>query len=159
MTNSIHQETIRSIIEIAQTHASRLNYAMEKLAKYFPLSAETVLSLSDDELPMFEFYTSRFSKLQDVMGNALFPKLLAAVGDLTEGMTFIDKLNRLEKLGVIDSTDTWMMMRQMRNHLSHEYPNQPELTAEYLNKAFESGQTLLSYLDCSVQFLTKRNLL
>ena len=144
MTNSVHKETISSIVEIAHTHASRLNYAMKKLDKRFPLTAEAVLAISEDELPMFEFYTSRFSKLQDVMGNALFPKLLAIVGDLTEGMTFIDKLNRLEKLGVIDSTDTWMMMRQMRNHLAHEYPNQPELTAEYLNQAFEFGQKLVS---------------
>jgi hypothetical protein len=152
-------ETIRPIIEIAQTHASRLTYAIKKLAHHFPLSAKTVLAIPDDELPMFEFYTSRFSKLQDLMGNALFPKLLAAVGDLTEGMTFIDKLNRLEKLGIIESTDAWMTMRQIRNHLSHEYPNQPELTAVYLNEAFESGQQLLSCLENTIQFSKKRKLL
>ncbi len=149
---AFQQETLQSIIEVAQIHAKRLKYAMKKLNSYFPISPETILTLSEDELPLFELYTSRFSKLQDLMGNALYPKLLASTGEPVDEMTFIDRLNRLEKLGVIDDAENWMKMRQIRNHLSHEYPDQPELTAEYLNDAFDFGVTLLPYLEKTIQF-------
>ncbi|MBP9727246.1 MAG: hypothetical protein KBD83_07270 [Gammaproteobacteria bacterium] len=149
---AFQQEILQSIIEVAQIHAKRLKYAMKKLNSYFPISPETILTLSEDELPLFELYTSRFSKLQDLMGNALYPKLLASTGEPVDEMTFIDRLNRLEKLGVIDDAENWMKMRQIRNHLSHEYPDQPELTAEYLNDAFDFGVTLLRYLEKTIQF-------
>lgn len=149
------QETLQSVIDVAEIHAKRLKYAMKKLSSYFPISPEVILNLSEDEIPLFELYTSRFSKLQDLMGNALFPKLLESVGEPVDEMTFIDRLNRLEKLGILDSAENWMTLRQIRNHLSHEYPDQPEITAEYLNDAFDFGKILLRCLEKSVQFVTK----
>ena len=153
---TLQQETLQSVMDVAQIHAKRLKYAMKKLSSYFPISSETVISLSEDELPLFELYTSRFSKLQDLMGNALYPKLLASVGEPIDEMTFIDRLNRLEKLGVLDEAENWMKMRQIRNHLSHEYPDQPEIMAEYLNDAFNFGKTLLYYLEATTSFLKNK---
>lgn len=153
------QNALQSVVNTANIHSERLKYAIEKLSSHFPLSADAVSSLSEDELPLLEFYTSRFSKLQDLMGNALFPKLLSAVGEPIDEMTFIDRLHRLEKLGVIDSTETWMKMRQMRNHLVHEYPDNPELTAEYLNDVFGFGPTLLHYLKESIRFAKEKYIL
>ena len=71
-------------------------------------------------------------------------------------MTFIDRLNRLEKFGVLDEAENWMKMRQIRNHLSHEYPDQPEIMAEYLNDAFNFGKTLLYYLEATTSFLKNK---
>lgn len=159
MIRSTYNKTLLSIIETAQIHASRIKFAQQKLADRFPVSAKTVTTMTDDELLVFELYTSRFGKLQDLMGNSLFPKLLAATEDLNNDMTFIDKLNRLEKLGVIKSAELWITMRQMRNHLAHEYPDQPELTAEYLNQAFELGGTMLADLDSVIQFATEKKLI
>ena len=53
------KETIHSVFNVAQIHASRLRYAMTKLASRFPLSAQTVLALTDEELPVFELYFAR----------------------------------------------------------------------------------------------------
>lgn len=159
MKNEIKKDILQSAINTAQIHAKRMKYAEKKLTPYFPLSAEAVLAINEDEIPIFELYTSRFSKLQDLMGNTLFPELLEAVGDLNEGMTFIDKLNRLEKLGVIDNTERWMQMRQIRNHLSHEYPDQPDLTADYLNYAFQYGKELLQCLERAVEFIQRKDVL
>lgn len=159
MIRATHNKTLLSIIDTAQIHASRIKYARKKLAVRFPVSAKTVIAMTDDELPIFELYTSRFGKLQDLMGNSLFPKLLAATEDLNNDMTFIDKLNRLEKLGIIKSAELWITMRQTRNHLAHEYPDEPELTAEYLNQAFELGSILLSDLDSVIRFASEKKLI
>ena len=150
--DTAEKEALHSIIEIAHIHAKRLKYAIEKLSQLFPLSSATILSLSEEQFLLFELYTSRFAKLQDLMGNGLFPRLLEYAGESDDSMTLIDKLNRLEKLGLIESVSSWMEMRKSRNHLAHEYPEHPELTAEYLNQAYMLGVLLLEYLDRSVVF-------
>ena len=70
------------------------------------------------------------------------------------GAGFIDKLYRLEKIGAIDSADDWLLMREIRNVFSHDYPDDPELQAELLNKAFELAAQLLEILKKISVFVT-----
>jgi len=53
----------------------------------------------------------------------------------------------LEKIGAIDSADDWLLMREVRNAFSQDYPEDPELQAITLNKAFELAQRLLEVLE------------
>ena len=59
----------------------------------------------------------------------------------------IDKLHLLEKLGVIEDSFVWQRMREIRNHLSHEYPTVPEITAKHLNDVFFCIPDLLNFLE------------
>ncbi len=140
-------KSMDSIFKIAETHAKRLRYAMNCLKAKIPLSAVDFENISDEDLPMLELYTSRFSKLQDFMGSTVFTAILELKGEQTEQMAFIDKLNKLEKLNLISSAEHWMLMRQIRNNLAHEYPEQPELTAKFFNEAYELGFSLLDTLE------------
>ncbi len=88
MIQLAYNKTLASIIDVAQIHASRLNYALKKLAPHFPLSTKAVLAMTEDE-----------------------------------------------------------------------YPNQPDVTAQYLNKAFELCQILLDDLDNIVQFAKRKKLI
>lgn len=139
--------TLQSALEIAQIHAKRLTYAKEKLSPIFPITADKLTSLTNEELLLLELLTSRFAKLQDFMGAKLFSLFLESTGEVTDEMTFLDKIHKLEKLNIVDNADDWMMMRQVRNHLSHEYPDQPQLTAEYLNQAYGLVSKLLNCLN------------
>jgi len=49
---------------------------------------------------------------------------------------FRDILNRLDRLKIIDSSDTWLALRELRNDLAHEYPMMPEETIDKLNHLF-----------------------
>lgn len=149
-------KSIDSLLKIAQVHADRLNYAILKLKDKIPVSKETIANLSNEDVPIFELYASRFSKLQDFMDNVLFTATLQAGGEATEEMTFLDKLNKLEKLNLISSAAEWMQMRQIRNSLSHEYPDHPELTAKFFNQAYALGPKLLQCLAKITYFLTKK---
>jgi len=60
----------------------------------------------------------------------------------------------LEKIGAIDSADDWLLMREIRNAFSHDYPDDPELQAELLNKAFELAAQLLEILKKISVFIT-----
>lgn len=71
----------------------------------------------------------------------------------------IDKLNKLEKLQIIESAEVWKKMRNIRNILSHEYPDRPEISAEIFNRAFSYGPMLLDCLEKIKVFLKARNLI
>jgi uncharacterized protein with HEPN domain len=120
-------------IKIAQIHVIRINYARLKLVSYFPISVELLEQITEEELPILELYTSRFAKLQDLLGNKIFTLFLEQMGKNVEQMSLIDKINELKKLAIIDNAYDWQSMREIRNHLTHEYPDQPEITAKYLN--------------------------
>lgn len=137
---------LQPLLQIADLHANRILIAIEYIKNKIPMTAETISHLIPEELSFFELYASRFSKLQDFMGSSLFTAFLEHVGEQTETLTFIDKLNKLEKFQIIDSAEVWRKMRNIRNILAHEYPDHPEITADIFNRAFSYGPTLLDCL-------------
>ncbi len=143
-------------IKIAKTHAKWLSYAIDHMKSFFPISAEKVGTLTAQEVLVIDMFVHRFSKLQDFMGNKLFDLILDKGGENLDGMTFIDKLNKLEKLYLIESADNWRDLRETRNHLAHEYPDKPDATAEYLNEAYDRAATLLQTLDNFVKFSERK---
>ncbi len=64
-------------------------------------------------------FVSRFGRLQDTVGDKLLPALLLALAE-TPGPA-IDNLDKAEKFGFIESADTWLEMRKLRNQMVHEY--------------------------------------
>lgn len=152
-------KALAPLLEIADLHANRILIAIEHIKAKIPVTAKKIHHLTAEELSFFELYASRFSKLQDFMGSNLFTALLENVGEQTETLTFIDKLNKLEKLQVIKNSDEWKKMRNIRNILAHEYPDRPEITAEIFNTAFSYGPMLLECLKNIKVFLKTRDLL
>ncbi len=75
----------------------------------------------------------RFSRLQDSIGNKLITVGLLLLGEPAEEMTMLDKLHRLEKLGVIQDTDRWLNLRELRNEFTHEYPEEDLIRSDALN--------------------------
>ena len=49
----------------------------------------------------------------------LLPALFSALGEQVGAM--IDNLDLAERLGLISSADDWLMMRNLRNQMVHEY--------------------------------------
>ena len=74
------------------------------------------------EIAVLDQFSTRFGKLQDAMGAKLFPAVLELTKEQGELKAFIDKLNRLEKIGAIQSADDWLLLREVRNTFSHDYP-------------------------------------
>jgi hypothetical protein len=140
-------ETIAEIIKSCDRHADRLNWAMTQLQNRMPFTEHTLKDLNDVELAILDQFSTRFGKLQDLMGAKLFPAVLEITKEPGELKAFIDKLYRLEKIGAIVSADDWLLMREARNAFSHDYPDDQELQAAMLNKAFELSTQLLYVLN------------
>ena len=131
------------LIKIAQTHVERIQLALQKTQHLFPLDQTSITQLNENDLVWLEFLISRFGKLQDLLGTKLIDAYLLAQQENIEQLSMLDKLHKLERLGIIEDSELWKKMRNARNHISHEYPDHPELTAKYLNQIFELAPELL----------------
>ena len=132
---------------VCKRHADRLAWAMTSLRSKFPLTIEGMGKLDDTELAVLDQFSTRFAKLQDAMGAQLFPAVLELTKEQGNLVAFLDKLNRLEKIGVIQSADHWLLLREMRNEFSHDYPDDPAIQSAMLNKAYNLASDLLAVLD------------
>ena len=133
-------------LEVCQIHAERLRWAMGELNPCMPISAAELDNLSPLKLAIFDQFVVRFSKLQDAMGAKLLPAVLELTQEQGDLNAFIDKLNRLEKVGAIESVDEWLELREMRNQFAHDYPQDTEIQASLLNRAFILSERLLTIL-------------
>lgn len=138
---------LSEIIKIADVHADRIKEAWAELKGIFPLSESDVINMSKENLILIDFLIGRFAKLQDLVGNKLIDAFFESQEEPVSNLTMIDKLNKLEKLLLIEDASIWGEMRKARNHLTHEYPDQPDLTAKFLNEAVQLIPELLKLLE------------
>lgn len=146
MTQHTLKQTLDSTLQAAELHAQRLTYAKEQIKPRLPVSGAMLKGLSDKDIPIFELFTSRFAKLQDTLGGKLFKLALDFAEEPSPHTTFLDTLNTLEKLGCISDRTMWLSLRETRNHLSHEYPDNYDDLAHHLNKAVELSDFLIDTL-------------
>lgn len=129
-----------------ERHVYHLFHAMTSIRIFSPLTGETYTNLSDDQVQDVDQFILRFTKLQDAMGTRLFPAILQFLKEPFADRPMLDKLNRLEKLGFIESIEQWQTLRNIRNNFAHDYPNDPDKNAAQVNLAFESVRDLYAML-------------
>lgn len=83
---------------------------------------------------------------QDELGTHTFRYVLLYLQEDIADKPFRDILNRLEQLKIIDSSDIWLALRELRNDLAHEYPMMLEDTIDKLNHLFEQLPVLENIL-------------
>lgn len=147
--------TFEGILDVCDKHAERLSWALTYLSGYYPFNTDVMQKLSDVDLAVCDQFIGRYSKLQDLMGAKLLPAVLELTYEVGALNTFIDKLNRLEKIGAIESSAEWLALREMRNQLAHEYPDDPEIQSSLLNKSYLNSQRIIEILSYIKVFAQK----
>ena len=136
--NELH-EKIKSALAEQDGNFVHIHNALEKLKPYLPISPA---HLEDrDVVGHIDQMIFRFIKIQDGMGRRLIPLIVELMEADTSEMTFIDKLNRLEKFGLI-APGEWNIYRKIRNDLAHTYPEEKEELADAINAATELSRKL-----------------
>jgi len=149
-------DKLKKILDECDKHLLRMNGAHSRISALLPLNAEHYASLSDDEVTHIDQYLFRFSKLQDAMGEKLFKTLLLFLDEEVDGKAFMDLLNKLEKLSLLESAECWRELRNIRNSLSHQYDNDPVNMCIALNSVFEAKESIESiYLHLKRYFNAK----
>jgi len=139
---SVDQIKLQQVINECDKHILRMNSAYKKAAAILPLNKEKYDALSEDDISHIDQYLFRFAKLQDTIGRRLFKLILILLEEDVEELSFIDLLNRLEKLNILESTEQWLELRKIRNTLSHTYEDEPEEMSIVINILFNKKQSI-----------------
>jgi len=140
---NLYQKKLEKIFHECDKHILRIKSATKKMSSSMPLDEIKYLNLTDDEVEHIDQFLFRFSKLQDTIGEKLFKTILLFLDEDIENKPFIDILNRLEKLELIESANIWRELRKDRSDLSHTYDDEPEEMAKSINKLYEKKDILI----------------
>lgn len=144
------QNRLERLVGLAQKELRHLQLTDERLFSQ-PFDAERAASLDNDVdlSERVDAFVARFGRLQDTVGDKLLPAWLTAHGEKTE--TFIDNLDRAERLGLIEDAQAWFDMRRLRNQMIHEYVEDPQVLAS----ALQAGHAFVPTLAATVELLAK----
>lgn len=125
---------VTQLIRITEKEARYLGRTTDRL-RALTIDLQWVESLdnNDEHSEMLDAFVSRYGRLQDMLGDKLLPAMLRA--SLEKMGSQLDNLLRAEKLGWIDSTQTWIEIRELRNKLVHEYIESPSVLLSALQQA------------------------
>ena len=114
------QRIVEQLVRVTAKEARYLERTADRLrALNIDLPWVESLEDSDEHSEMLDAFVSRYGRLQDTVGDKLLPALLRAGLEKTGAQ--LDNLLRAEKLGWMESTQTWIELRELRNRLVHEY--------------------------------------
>lgn len=154
--SSYKEQSFKEQIHECHKHIQKITIAKQHLSKYMPLTVEQYSNLNDIELSFVDQLIFRFSKLQDTLGEKIFPSVLTLSEEDVKRKTFIDILNRLEELDIINKNE-WLRLRETRNEIAHEYSFNKEELIESITNIFNSSSNLINffsdtYLFCQQKF-------
>jgi len=132
--------TLNQVKSELELHFKQVDAILAEMESYLPLSEHDFEDI--EKLKTIDSFILRFVKIQDRMGEKLFPALLETLGEYKSTMSLIDVLHRLEKLELIHSSDEWIDYRKLSNSLTHEYLNNRKEIAEIIKLAVDVYKTM-----------------
>ncbi len=110
-------------------------------------------TLTIEERAILDAYLKRFSSVQDFLGSKIFSFLLSVAGIENSKMSEI--LYNIEKENIIDSLENWIELREIRNELEHDYPEELKEALDDLKFCIDSFDKLENYYLNSLKFAKK----
>lgn len=133
-------------------HVEKLNDAKDYLKSIMPLSVEGYLKIDKIQSSFIDQLNFRFSKLQDTIGESILKGILIKSKENVEKMTFLDILNRLEKLDILDK-NIWLELREVRNEIAHEYSFNQDEVVDNINLIYNKIDELISVYQELLKFI------
>ena len=137
-------------------HVKRMEFAKSRVEAFIPLNEDNYYKLDDETIGFLDQYIFRFSKLQDALETRLFPLILESLAEPVADKAFIDILNRLEQLEILNSAFAWVELRKIRNDIAHEYPASLIERIEGINYIFDKLEELKQIIE-RCQFIINKH--
>jgi uncharacterized protein with HEPN domain len=133
---------VNQLLMLAAKEARHLSLTCNRIKAFEPdLTWIKRLENNIEHAEMLDAFVSRFSRLQDTLGDKLLPALLRVSLEATGSQ--LDNLFRAEKIGWIESCEAWIEIRTLRNQLVHDYMNSAEDLLQALRTALNSVSILI----------------
>lgn len=124
---------------------ARLEHSLEREGLH-PFVAERVRHGSEEAIEAQDAFIQRFAQAADHVLRKLFPRTLAVLEVSDEALAFLDALDRLERIGLIDDAEQWSGVARLRNRLIHEYALSEQDLADDLNAAWSAAGLLTAQI-------------
>ncbi|WP_428356087.1 hypothetical protein [Methyloprofundus sp.] len=138
------EQSFKETLYECHKHIEKITVAKLHLSKHMPLTVEKYTRLNDIDLSFVDQLIFRFSKLQDTLGEKLFPSVLTLSEEDVKRKTFLDILNRLEELDIIEKNE-WLKLREIRNEIAHEYSFNTEGLVESITNIYNTSDNLIKF--------------
>ena len=126
-------------LNVLDKQFSKIELIVSEIKSFLPLKTEDMEDIN--RIKTIDSFIYRFGKIQDIMGEKLFPAFLEQLQEYNKSMSLIDILHKLEKLNVLN-TDDWIKIRQIRNTMTHEYPDNTDEIITTITSALEYFETM-----------------
>lgn len=110
-------------------------------------------TLKPEKRAILDAYLKRFASIQDFLGAKIFSLLLEIAGINNTKMSEV--LSNIEKENIIDSLENWIELREVRNELEHDYPEELHEALNDLKYCVDGFGQLESYYLNSLNFFKK----
>ena len=100
-------------------------------------------ALKPEKRAILDAYLKRFASIQDFLGAKIFSLLLELAGINNTKMSEV--LSNIEKENIIDSLENWIELREVRNELEHDYPEELQQALDDLKYCIDNFYKLESY--------------
>jgi len=127
--------TIEQIAQELEIHFKRIDMILPEIKSYLPFKNADFEDI--EKIKAIDSFIYRFTKIQDKMGDKLFPAVLRDLQEYKNSMALIDVLNKLERLELLENSNDWIDYRKLRNSLTHEYTNNTDEIIEAINMAID----------------------
>ncbi len=126
-------------LNVLDKQFSKIELIVSEIKSFLPLKTEDMEDIN--RIKTIDSFIYRFGKIQDIMGEKLFPAFLEQLQEYNKSMSLIDILHKLEKLNALN-TDDWIKIRQIRNTMTHEYPDNTDEIIATITSALEYFETM-----------------
>ena len=123
-------------LNIIQNSLNDVDNYINKISSFLPINYPNYNELIAHHKDTIDAIAFRFNKIQSTLGEKVFKYFLEEIGYDTN-KSFLEILNEIEKLGIVDRKK-WIEFREIRNKVSHDYPEEIGEIIENLNKMINS---------------------
>ena len=122
-------------LNIVENSINDLKRYKEKISPLIPINHNTYEDLLNNK-EIIDAIAFRFLKVQTLLGEKVFKNFLYSLGYNID-ISFLEVLSELEKLEILNRKE-WIKLREIRNKISHEYPNEIDEVIDNLNLMIEN---------------------
>ena len=124
-----------------------LEYSERRVHHILPLT--NWQGLSFEQHKTLAAFRVRFREFQEHLGKTM---RAIAIEEEVEAERFGAILSFMEKLGVIETTERWKLIREPRNAINHEYEEDAERLAQFFLETLHSTPELFDYFQRLLAF-------
>ena len=158
-TKKLHLVTCSNLARLSR-QIRLLQQATKQLETVFPLDSYTFNpdSIDPELLLKIDGYRTRFADLQDMIGQVMF-KNIALLDQDESSSTPLSTIKRnalMEKRNIIQ-LEKWQEIRNIRNGFAHEYPDEHQEKAIYLNRSWAEVKALIVMGSAVEEYICKNH--